>query len=171
MEEIKFLNPDKENGWLSNFSPAEVQYNGLTYQTSEHLYQFLKAQYIFDQEKHQVRFQRHVDHSKIRHEIRKAESPKEAKAIFNENYKHEIPLHIRSDIMRKVILEKFHQHKPLRDMLINSSGSIVEVHPKDYTWGCGESGKGLNLMGLLLTELRAILQVQFPPTEKLKRRS
>ncbi len=61
--------------------------------------------------------------------------------------------------MRAAILAKFTQHADLKQKLLATEHRlIVEDSPVDPYWGVGENGDGLNMMGLLLMELRSYLQ-------------
>jgi len=141
---IYFWDTKDENGWLSNFYPSEIIYMDKKYPTSEHLYQALKFSRLSNP---------------IHEEIRNATSPKKAKNIAHsnkKNYGHDTIE--KSSIMRMAIKHKFNQNNELKEKLINSKGKIVENSPTDYFWGIGKNKNGLNLMGLLLMELRTELQ-------------
>ena len=51
--------------------------------------------------------------------------------------------------------------------LLESTGSklLVENSPKDSYWGCGADGKGKNMLGQVLMEIRE----QLPDDEKLRK--
>ena len=50
------------------------------------------------------------------------------------------------------------KHRDLGDKLALTSGLIIEASPVDPIWGEGPTSTGLNLMGLLLMELREALR-------------
>lgn len=125
------------NFWMSNFYPAEIEYEGKVYPTSEHLYQGLKCSEHW------------------REEVRKCKSPKEAKILAHEKgVGNQVQLLDLVKLMRKTIRLKFDQHPDLKEKLLDTTGMIVEASPYDSRWGYGEDKEGLNLMGLLLVELR-----------------
>jgi hypothetical protein len=69
---------------------------------------------------------------------------------------------IKFDRMRDVLLAKFTQHQDLRDLLLSTGEArLVEVGRADNvvnrTWG-EVNGKGLNMLGVLLMEVRAKLR-------------
>lgn len=136
-----FWDHNDENGWLSNFYPATVVHEGRSYPTSEHLYQSLK-----------------FDDPAIRERIRLAATPRKAKLMAKRyatgSFSKEI-LQKRVDIMRLAIRAKFDQHPALRRKLLALPGLIIESSKLDSIWGWGPDRRGLNLMGLLLMELRA----------------
>ena len=133
---LNFWAPHTGNYWLSNFFDAEVKYGDDVYPTSEHLYQALKCMSERDRLK-----------------IREAATPKKAKELGRKLGRN-LNIPSKAYIMRVAIRAKFEQHDLLRAKLISSEGRIVEASPFDYLWGEGPRKCGLNLMGLLLSELR-----------------
>lgn len=130
----------EQTGWLSNFFPHALNYHGKPYPTSEHLYQALKWSRLEDRER-----------------VRLAGSPKFAKreSRMLAAVRGEPEIWRKATIMREVIRIKF-AHPLLAQMLTSTRGVIIEASPVDPVWGIGD-GSGLNLMGLLLMELRTEL--------------
>jgi hypothetical protein len=69
---------------------------------------------------------------------------------------------IKFDRMRSVLRAKFSQHEDLRALLLETGDArIVEAsrtnNPVNRVWG-EVNGKGLNMLGVLLMEIRAELQ-------------
>lgn len=63
--------------------------------------------------------------------------------------------------MRQGVLRKFETHADIREILLATGDEeLVENAPNDYYWGIGKSGKGLNMLGKILMETRAILKGQ-----------
>jgi ribA/ribD-fused uncharacterized protein len=62
---------------------------------------------------------------------------------------------IKVDIMREIVQAKFDQHELLRDMLLATEDAILEEgnHWGDTFWGVCR-GKGLNMLGKILMDLR-----------------
>lgn len=133
------------NWWLSNFYPAPIQWNGKEWPTSEHLYQALKTR-----------------NDSVMENIRLMPTPglakKEARRVGND-----LSIQDKAALMRVAIYAKFTQHPDLASQLIATEGVIVEASPEDGLWGEGEEGLGLNLMGLLLMELREALKGNVRP--------
>ena len=65
----------------------------------------------------------------------------------------------KNTVMKKALIAKFKTHKELRKKLIDTSNSlIIKNNPNDSYWGCGQDGKGKNILGLLLMEVREIFR-------------
>lgn len=62
---------------------------------------------------------------------------------------------IKVDIMREIVQAKFDQHEHLREMLLATEDAILEEgnHWGDTFWGVCR-GKGLNMLGKILMDLR-----------------
>ena len=62
---------------------------------------------------------------------------------------------VKVDIMREAVLTKFIQHTDLQEILIDTGNApIVEHSERDSYWGDGGDGKGQNVLGKLLMEVR-----------------
>lgn len=61
----------------------------------------------------------------------------------------------KDDIMRKAVLAKFQQNPELKSLLVSTTNKrLVENSPRDYYWGIGKEGTGLNRLGSILVETR-----------------
>jgi hypothetical protein len=93
--------------------------------------------------------------------IRRAATPKAAKSMGRERSR---PLctdweAVKDDAMRAAVRAKFAQHAALRATLLGTGDEeIVENAPRDYYWGCGASGTGKNMLGIILMETRLALR-------------
>jgi ribA/ribD-fused uncharacterized protein len=68
---------------------------------------------------------------------------------------------VKLDVMRKVLAAKFRQDEDLRKSLCGTGNvQLVEASPIDAFWGYGPDGKGKNMLGKLLMELRTELQAE-----------
>lgn len=57
--------------------------------------------------------------------------------------------------MKKAVLAKFSQHEDLRVLLLSTNESkIVEHTEHDRYWGDGGDGRGRNMLGRILMEVR-----------------
>jgi ribA/ribD-fused uncharacterized protein len=141
MSSINFWDQRKEYGWLSNFYNAPIVINGKEWATSEHYYQA----------------QKHISSSLF---MKIANAPTAAKAKRLSKKEPTLISELEKiNNMRTAILAKFTQHEGLRQKLLDTEHRlIVEDSPVDSYWGIGESGDGINMMGLLLMELRSSLQ-------------
>ncbi|MFD2907425.1 NADAR family protein [Flavobacterium ardleyense] len=139
--------------WTAPFVVDEVKYN-----TAEHWMMAQKALLFSDVE--------------IYKKIIVAKSPAEAKSLGRQvkNFDEITWNNKRFEIVLKGSLEKFGQHKELKDFLVNTKNKVlVEASPVDRIWGIGlasDSDKaenpkrwnGLNLLGFVLMEVRDILK-------------
>lgn len=140
----------KENYEFSNFFPAEVIYNGISYRTSEHAFQAQKFQYPCATAKLQAQ----VD---IIHDlILNADTPYEAFQIAKTNaiLTRKDWNKVKEDVMYSILSDKFTRHDNLREKLSATlDARLVEDADQDYFWGRGD-GTGLNKLGRILMQIR-----------------
>ena len=85
---------------------------------------------------------------------------------------------IKFERMRRVLREKFTQHEDLRELLLSTGDlRLVEVgktnNAVNRVWG-EVNGKGLNMLGVLLMEVRSELRssrISKPPRKRVTRES
>jgi ribA/ribD-fused uncharacterized protein len=66
---------------------------------------------------------------------------------------------VKESIMKRGVLEKFKQNESLAKLLLKTGDArIIEESPKDYFWGVGKDGTGLNKLGKILEEVREELR-------------
>jgi ribA/ribD-fused uncharacterized protein len=158
---IKFYRAnERPYGAFSNLFRREVNFEGKTYPTAEHAYQAGKAL-----------------KPAVRDWILAAPTPALAAMAAHGLYVWDIVPNwgaIKYDRMRAVLRAKFLQHPDLGSLLI-STGSVrlVEAGRVDNSvnrlWG-EVNGKGQNMLGVMLMELRAELaNATAPSTAKLKK--
>lgn len=144
---VYFYEPDTRNGFLSNFyvSPFICE-DRLTWQTAEHFYQAHKFSNI-DKEA----FNR----------IHQAYTPREAKDLAKEfSKKYDVCEFVKIYNMRGAIRYKFDQNPDIRLKLLETGDNIIiEDSLLDNYWGKGAQGLGINMMGLLLMELRCEIRI------------
>eukprot|EP01043_Picozoa_sp_COSAG02_P010029 COSAG02_NODE_346_length_24113_cov_13.213001_19_plen_740_part_00 len=59
------------------------------------------------------------------------------------------------EVMRTAIRAKFTQSTELRELLLSTGAHpLVQLKPDDQFWGSGRNGRGQNMLGVLLMELR-----------------
>lgn len=146
---IKFY--DKHNDYyeFSNFyqgTPINIDWN--SWKTAEHYFQAQKFVGRYDY---------------LQAVVRETESAREAfkfaastKAYWRADWKT-----VRADVMRTVLNAKFRTDKDLRKSLCGTGNAqLVEASPIDAFWGYGPDGKGKNMLGKLLMELRTELQAE-----------
>jgi len=131
---------DPEYQFLSNFAETPFYYAGPCWPTAEHLYQALK-----------------FDDPRVQGYICELPTPQAAKKYADQHQegKREGWHERRVQMMRLVLMLKFSQSPMLVDQLL-ATGDALLVHyaPWDSYWGSGRDGKGENVMGHLLMNLR-----------------
>ena len=66
---------------------------------------------------------------------------------------------VKYDVMIKALQAKFSQHKDLKDILLGTGNkTLVEDAKYDNVWGVGSDGKGQNLLGKALMQVRGELK-------------
>lgn len=143
MNVIKFYSVTDEFGEFSNFAYYPVKIDGKIWSTTEHYFQAQKFNDPNYQEK-----------------IRKAKTPNVA-AILGRDRKQKIRNDwdsIKCNIMKKALLAKFTQHEILQELLRNTGkAKLIEHTENDNYWGDGGNGKGRNMLGTILMDIREIL--------------
>lgn len=67
---------------------------------------------------------------------------------------------MKADVMTRAVREKF-KNTILRQLLLSTgTHRLVQLKPGDDYWGTGSRGDGVNMLGLILQELRGQLQYQ-----------
>jgi N-glycosidase YbiA len=128
-------------GYLSNFYKCPFELDGQIWATSEHYFQ---AQKITDLE--------------YRERIRTAATPTEA-ARLGRSRKVAIRADwecIKDQVMKDAVFAKFDQNPAVKKLLLATGNAILIEHTKnDKYWGDGGNGKGKNMLGKILMEVRA----------------
>jgi len=141
---IYFYSQTDPFGEFSNFAPFGVEMDGVWWRTVEHYFQAMK-----------------FDDGEYRERIRKASTPKDAKALGRTR---DIPIRSDWDVARDaVVLEavrrKFRTHKVLAELLLSTGeDTLAEAAPGDYYWGIGADGSGENRLGRILEQVRTELR-------------
>jgi ribA/ribD-fused uncharacterized protein len=127
--------------WLSNFYPAPIELEGLTWPSVEHFYQSQR-----------------FPGTDLAETIRAAEKPAKAKSLADGNKVLGRPdwAEVKLDIMRRALEAKFHQHAGLaRQLVATGDEELLHQSKSDTFWGRTPDGQGENHLGRLLMELRA----------------
>lgn len=150
--------------FLSNFHPAPLLWEGITYPTSEHAFNAGKTTEPY-----------------LRAWIADAETPREAKRRG-----HQVRLRdgwdatVRYEVMRAVLRAKFTGEQRINALLGTGDAVLVEGNTwHDQHWGdctCGRQAcktSGVNYLGRMLTELREEVRTvdrstATPPTSQMK---
>ncbi len=148
---IYFCTPrEQPYGCFSNFSRHGIAMGDVWWPTVEHYFQAQKfagtantatADYV--------------------ERIHRAATPKQAAELGRSR---SVPLRadweqVKDDIMLAAVQRKFETHEAIRTILLATGDEeIVENAPRDYYWGGGADGRGLNRLGTTLMEIRARLR-------------
>ena len=144
--EIRFYRSnEKPYGAFSNLFPRAIEFEGRIFPTSEHAYQAGKAQ-----------------KPAVREWILKAPTPALAAMAAHGLYVWDVVpdwAKIKFDRMRAVLRAKFDQHGDLQELLLSTGDArLVEAgtvnNAVNRLWG-EVDGKGENMLGVMLMELRA----------------
>ena len=141
-EPIYFYSRNDPYYELSNFYPQWFEESVGYWPSVEHYFQAMK----FSDEGY-------------REKIRTASSPKQAKDL---GQTRKIAIASDWDVQRLAVMQyalrrKF-EHPKLRDLLLGTKKcALIENSPFDKYWGIGKDGKGDNMLGRLLMELRVEL--------------
>lgn len=136
-----------EHRFLSNFWPAEVEFEGKKYPTVEHAYQAAK-----------------FEHNGYRKVIRKAETPGIAKKLGSTRA---YPIHADWNegraiaVMSDLLAQKFSDPELAKRLLDTDDAVLVETNSwGDDTWGDSTTTDepGRNQLGILLMSVRASLR-------------
>lgn len=139
---------EKPYGVFSNLYKRPILFEGREFPTAEHAYQAGKAR-----------------KEAVREWILNAPSPSLVAMAAHGLYTWDIVPNwskIKFDRMRDVLHAKFTQHDDLRDLLLSTGEArLVEAaktnNSVNRTWG-EVNGKGLNMLGVLLMEIRSELR-------------
>lgn len=142
-------------GFLSNWYPCKITYEGHQFNSSEQLFMWMKARYFKDDE--------------IANEILQCSSPKEAKKLGRKvrGFDQDSWDKVKLKCMRDAIYNKFEQNPKLKSKFLELGGvtiNFVEGSPYDTVWGIGIDWrdvraekepfwKGQNLLGKVLDNL------------------
>jgi len=127
--------------FLSNFFPAEIVYEGITYPTSEHAYQAAKT----------------LDPAE-RKKIAALKTPAEAKTAGRALKYRDDWDSAKFKVMEDVVRYKFMHHDDLRAKLLATGDATLEEGNiwNDQIWGISppNSGQGDNRLGKILMKIR-----------------
>lgn len=136
--------------FLSNFAPISVRYDGSVFSTSEHAYQACKAR----------------DEPELYDQIVAATDPDEAKRLGRRAVLPDDWDERKRYVMLEIVTAKFSQNSDHRERLLRTGEKLlVELNSWDDTyWGADiDTGKGLNVLGRILTSVRSSLRFDSTP--------
>jgi ribA/ribD-fused uncharacterized protein len=136
-----------EHRFLSNFWPATFMWRGKLWLTSEHAYQAAKT--LDPQE------QDHILNLPTAGQAKRAGKT----VTLREDWET-----VKVAIMTEIVFEKFNQNPELKKRLLNTGDAVLEEGNTwgDKTWGISPpgSGKGKNLLGVILMRLRTLWRLE-----------
>jgi ribA/ribD-fused uncharacterized protein len=133
-----------EYRFLSNFWPATIDFEGITYPTVEHAYQAAKTLDINQ-----------------RRRIAALPTPSDAKRQGRALALRADWEHVKFDVMEGCVREKFTRHADLRAALLSTGDAPLEEGNTwgDRVWGIYE-GQGENRLGKILMKVRQELRAE-----------
>ena len=139
-EIIKFYKINEPFGCFSNFSKFPIDVNGNLWRTSEH---FFQAQKSLDMD-----YRMAVLNTKTAHDVVKL-------GRGDSLNKRQDWYEIRDNVMRFIVWKKIQQHPTILEILMSTDNkTIIERADYDDYWGDGMDGKGENMLGKILMEIR-----------------
>ena len=170
MEAIRFYRPEQRYGELSNFYICDqpLVFDGKPFATSEHLYHYLKYCYPGAPTAS-------LEYAEY---IRTINTPYKAKLLAKQStprrYEWQQALSdiiatyrrrgvsargdwdsIKRDCMLLCLRIKFQTDRQCRRVLLSTgNATLIEASSRDYYWGEGIDGNGLNMLGTLLVQVR-----------------
>jgi ribA/ribD-fused uncharacterized protein len=153
-EPIYFYDQKLPNFEFSNFYPASIIIDGVTYPTSEHYYQSEK--FIRNPQTRQMIIDAKLPGEAFKlARIHQDEVIPEWHCLLPKKSQKGVMKHYKDKIMMKALKAKFTQHPDLRKILLKTgSRPLVEHTYRDNYWADGGDGSGNNVLGQLLMQLR-----------------
>ncbi|MDR2954321.1 MAG: NADAR family protein [Prevotella sp.] len=140
METIYFYSVNDEYSELSNFAYYEISIDGLRWPTVEHYFQAQK-----------------FANKAYQRKIKTADNPMLA-AMLGRDRKQKLRKDwesVKVSVMKQALMAKFTQHADLKSLLLSTGDAkLVEHTDNDSYWGDGGNGKGRNMLGWLLMDIR-----------------
>ncbi|WP_421885215.1 NADAR family protein [Methylibium sp.] len=151
---------------LSNFSAFNVSWGGFRFQTSEHLYHYMKFARPWSDEARREPIDFSGPEILVAQAIFGAPSAHEAFKIAEQNRELRRPDwdQVKVSIMRDILRAKAMQHSyVLRKLFATGDRELVEDSWRDDFWGWGPNRDGQNMLGKLWMQVRAELRGTEPP--------
>lgn len=148
---IKFYRTGDAFGAFSNFAPYPIEVDGKVWPTVEHYFQAQK----FVGTEHEEAMRREASPMVVARMGRDRDKPLRGDWEL-----------AKDGVMRTAVLAKFTQHPELRDRLLaTGEAKIIEHTSNDSYWGDGGDGSGVNMLGIILMEVRDHLRRSAEPND------
>jgi ribA/ribD-fused uncharacterized protein len=134
---------------LSNFSAFQIEWKGILFPTSEHVYHWEKF----------------ISRPDIQDLILKAKSAHDAFKIAEEckNYRDTNWDDIKTDVMFNILVVKINQHEYVKRKLLQTGDrQLIEDSWRDDFWGWGPDKNGHNILGKLWMRIREDIRNEKP---------
>lgn len=173
MSVIKFYDPKKEFGFMSNFYKSPIIIDSVKYPTVEHYFQVMKFEPVGISDIKLIESHRWFQKEILKHETagkikflsrQKEGGPwawhKPLSEVIKESKKRNVKMRedwedVKIEIMTIGIVHKFLTNKKLLKELIKTKGKkLEEASPRDSFWGTHKKGK--NWLGKILVCFRDI---------------
>lgn len=139
---------------LSNFSAFNVMWQGLCFDTSEHLYHWLKFATSPDGMSAKPELADDILNAPSAHAAFKL-------AELYRAHRRSDWDDVKVDFMREILRAKAAQHEYVhRKLLATGNRELVENSWRDDFWGWGPNREGQNMLGRLWMEIRAELRAE-----------
>jgi ribA/ribD-fused uncharacterized protein len=128
------------NNPLSAYSRLGFKLDGAEWPSVEHYYQGMK-----------------FEEGEMREAIRSTDHPSKAAKLAKANKKlvRKDWKEVRRVMMTRAVYIKCRTHQAVADLLLKTgTRQIVETTMYDYYWGCGRDGRGHNVFGKVLMDVR-----------------
>jgi ribA/ribD-fused uncharacterized protein len=139
-EEVIYVSRSDPRGPLASYSRHGFELDDAEWPSAEHYYQAAK-----------------FEDAALREEIRNAPHPKEAAAIAKKHKRawRSDWKRLRRTAMTRALYIRFRTHEDLAgELLKTGERRLVENSNFDYFWGCGRDGRGDNVYGEVLMDIR-----------------
>lgn len=142
---IKFRRSYQDFGWLSNLFPAKIRVGGFEYNSSEQLYKKLKC--LVTRGGPELLDLMASSGDDCRKLVKQTPPNLEKKWSA-----------VKFEVMIACQYLKFSQNGDLRERLLKTGNQELLENTPDPQWGVGQSGRGKNLCGRALMEVRKLLK-------------
>lgn len=148
---IKFYRSSGEFGFLSNLYRAEIEFEGMKFTSAEYAYQYGKYRNETEKEKEILKWAMSAPTGSLIAQLSHSLFSWQIKPNWSND---------KINRMKNVLKAKFSQHQDLKEKLLKTGDLIlIENSKSDPFWGIDKNGKGKNMLGILLMEIRNEIKI------------